>query len=109
VRPRKLHRLLAALAALVVLATASASAAEAQSVTIEEAIRAAWTENPGLRASSAQVEAARAEAARARAGHLPTLSLSARGVRTDQPMMAFGKLMPQGSVVGRPQSPSPAS
>jgi outer membrane protein TolC len=98
VRPRKLHRLLAALAALVVLATASASAAEAQSVTIEEAIRAAWTENPGLRASSAQVEAARAEAARARAGHLPTLSLSARGVRTDQPMMAFGMKLDQARI-----------
>jgi outer membrane protein TolC len=88
-----------AAATLVAVAAASASAAETpSSVTIEEAIRAAWAENPGLRASSAQVEAARAEAARARAGHLPTLSLSARGVRTDEPMMAFGMKLDQSRI-----------
>ncbi|WP_242360730.1 MULTISPECIES: TolC family protein [Anaeromyxobacter] len=87
-----------ALAALAALAALPAGAAGASPVTIQEAIRAAWQENAGLKASSAQVEAARAEAARARAGHLPTLSLSGRGVRTDEPMMAFGLKLDQARI-----------
>jgi outer membrane protein TolC len=67
-------------------------------VRVEDAIRAAWSGNPGLLASAAQVDAARAEAARAKAGHLPQVSLSARGVRTDEPMMAFGLKLDQARI-----------
>jgi outer membrane protein TolC len=89
---------LVAAAALVALGAAPTSTAAATPVSIEEAIRTAWTENAGLRASSAQVDAARAEAGRARAGHLPTVSLTARGVRTDEPMMAFGLKLDQARI-----------
>lgn len=67
-------------------------------LTIEEAIRAAWSRSAALAASSAQVEAAKAEAARARDARLPTLSLAARGVRTDEPMMAFGLKLDQARI-----------
>ncbi len=89
---------LAAVVALAVVAATPAIAAAAPPVRIEEAIRAAWADNASLRASSAQVDAVRAEAARARAGHLPTVSLSARGVRTDEPMMAFGLRLDQARI-----------
>lgn len=67
-------------------------------LTIEDAIRAAWTTAPSLRASAALAEAARADADRARDAHLPTLSLAARAVRTDEPMMAFGLRLDQGRI-----------
>jgi outer membrane protein TolC len=72
--------------------------APAAPLTIEDAIRAAWSSSAALAASSAQVEAARADAARARDARLPTLSLSARGVRTDEAMMAFGLRLDQARV-----------
>jgi outer membrane protein TolC len=67
-------------------------------LTVEDAIRAAWARNPGLEASSSQVEAARDDARRARDARLPTLRLEARGVRTDQPMMAFGLKLDQARI-----------
>lgn len=70
-------------------------AARAQGLSLEEAIRAAWGTNPGLAAGAAQVEAAQAEAAVARDGHWPTVSLQARGVRTDEPAGAFGLRLDQ--------------
>ncbi|ABS25894.1 TolC family protein [Anaeromyxobacter sp. Fw109-5] len=100
--PRTWKRLAAALVA----AAAVPAGAAAPPVTIAEAIRAAWAENAGLRASSAQVEAARAEAARARAGHLPTVSLSVRGVRTDEPMMAFGLKLDQSRITQEDFAPA---
>jgi outer membrane protein TolC len=87
-----------AAAALVAIAALPGRAAAAAPVRIDDAIRAAWTGNAALLASAAQVEAARAEAARGRAGHLPTVSLSARGVRTDEPMMAFGLKLDQSRI-----------
>jgi outer membrane protein TolC len=88
---------LTAFAILAVLALAPASAGAAP-LPIDEAIRAAWQRNEGLRASASGVAAARADAARARDARLPTLSFSARGVRTDQPMMAFGLKLDQGRI-----------
>lgn len=84
-----------ALAAALSLAPSLAAAAP---LTVADAIRAAWSGNAALAASSAQVEAARADAARARDARLPTLSLAARGVRTDEPMMAFGLKLDQGRI-----------
>jgi outer membrane protein TolC len=77
---------------------ASPPAARAAPLTIEEAMRSAWARNAALDASAAQVEAARAEADRARDARLPSLSLSARGVRTDEPMMAFGIRLDQARI-----------
>jgi len=89
---------LALLASLSFLASLPAAAAEAAPLTIDDAVRAAWTRNAALDASAAQVEAARAEADRARDARLPSLSLAARGVRTDEPMMAFGLRLDQARI-----------
>jgi outer membrane protein TolC len=94
-----------ALAALAALALAPAAAA-ADPLSLEQAVRAAWARNPALGASAAQVAAARADAARARDGRLPTLSLAARGVRTDEPMMAFGLLLDEGRVAASSFDPA---
>ncbi|BDG02239.1 TolC family protein [Anaeromyxobacter oryzae] len=95
------------LARAALLAAALApSLVHAAPVTIEEAIRAAWSGNPALRASASQVEAARADAARARDARLPTLSLAARGVRTDEPMMAFGLKLDQGQITAADFDPA---
>jgi len=67
-------------------------------LTVAAAIRSAWSRNEGLRASASSVEAARAEADRAALSRLPSLSLSAKGIRTDEPMMAFGAKVDQGRI-----------
>jgi outer membrane protein TolC len=59
-------------------------------LTVAEAIRKAWTGQAGLRAGQAMVEARQADAEAARDLRLPSLSLNANGVRTNEPMMAFG-------------------
>jgi outer membrane protein TolC len=91
-------RALVLLAALAALASPSPGRAAATPLTVEEAIRAAWARNPALRASSAQVESARADARRARDARLPSLRLEVRGVRTDEPMMAFGLKLDQARI-----------
>jgi outer membrane protein TolC len=75
-------------------------------LTVDEAIRAAWTRGLALRASASQVEAARADADRARDARLPTLSLSAKGVRTDEPMMAFGIKLDQARITAADFDPA---
>ena len=94
-RPRAVHL---ALAALLLAPSAAPSAAPAAPLELPDAIRAAWSKNQGLQASAAGVAAARADAERARDARLPTLSLQARGVRTDEPMMAFGLKLDQGRI-----------
>ncbi|BDG10340.1 TolC family protein [Anaeromyxobacter paludicola] len=81
-------RSLISVAAAAVLLAAPARAAE--SLSLADAIRAAWASHPGLAAGEAQLEAARAQAEAARAGHWPTLGLGARALVTDEPMNAFG-------------------
>ncbi len=87
-------RTILALAALAVAGSARAGG----TLTLEDAVRAAWSRHLGLAAGAAAVEAARADADAAAAGWLPTLALTARGVRTDQPMMAFGARLDQGRI-----------
>jgi outer membrane protein TolC len=87
------RRLAAALAAALLPSLAGAAP-----LGIEDAIQLAWSGNPALRASAGAVEAARADAERARDSRWPTLSLQARGVRTDEPMMAFGLKLDQGQI-----------
>ncbi len=81
-------------AAALVLSVAPA-ASRGEGLSLEQAIRGAWAANPGLAAGAAQVEAARADADAARHGHYPTLSVEARGVRTDEPVAAFGLKLDQ--------------
>jgi len=83
---------------LVLCTLAVAAPGPARALTLEEAVRAAWSRHLGLAAGAAAVEAARADAAAAGAGALPTLALTARGVRTDEPLMAFGLRLDQGRI-----------
>ena len=59
-------------------------------LTLEAAIRTAWTNNPGLRAGDALVEASREDALAARDARLPTLELHAGALRTDEQMRYRG-------------------
>jgi outer membrane protein TolC len=59
-------------------------------LTLQEAIRRAWTDQAGLRAGQAMVEARQADTEAAGGLRWPTLSLNAQGIRTNEPMMAFG-------------------
>jgi outer membrane protein TolC len=92
--------------ALAVVLASLPAAARAAPLTIADAIRSAWQRNAALQASASQVEAARAEEARARDARLPTLSLSARGVRTNEPMMAFGIKLDQGRITAADFDPA---
>ncbi len=59
-------------------------------LTVAVAIRKAWADQAGLRAGQAMVESRQAEAEGFRDLRLPTLTLRAQGVRTNEPMQAFG-------------------
>lgn len=75
---------------LALLPLLALSLAAAEPLLLEDAIRRAWSQQAGLKAGAATVEARQAEAQAYRASALPTLSLQAHGVRTDEPMLAFG-------------------
>jgi outer membrane protein TolC len=92
---------------LVLAALALAGQARAAgTLTLEDAVRTAWARHLGLAAGAAQVEAARADAAAATASLLPALQLSARGVRTDEPLMAFGIKLDQGQITSADFDPA---
>jgi len=73
----------------VLLATGVALGAQTP-LTRAEVSGKAWTDQAGLRAGQAMVESRQAEAEGFRDLRLPTLTLRAQGVRTNEPMMAFG-------------------
>lgn len=62
----------------------------AEPLPLQEAIRRSWTQQAGLKAGAAMVEARQAEAQSYQSLNLPTVTLQAYGTRTDEPMMAFG-------------------
>jgi len=72
---------------------------------LDEAIRAAWTHNEGYAASARATDAARLDADAARDRRLPTLSLSAQGVRTDEPVAAFGMRLDQARITAADFAP----
>lgn len=80
----------AALRGLLAALLAAPAIATPAGLTIDDAIRSAWRQNPGIAASAGQVDAARAEADAARDAALPKFVASARAVATDEPMSAFG-------------------
>jgi outer membrane protein TolC len=59
-------------------------------LTVKRAIQKAWTDQAGLRAGQSMVESRSSEAEAARDLRLPTLALNAQGMRTNEPMAAFG-------------------
>ena len=75
---------------LAFLIVAGAGLAAQEPLTVTAAIRKAWTDQAGLKAGQAMVESRQAEADGYRDLRLPTLTLNAQSVRTDEPMMAFG-------------------
>ena len=78
------------ISSLACLLTVGAGLGAQEPMTLQRAIRTAWTEQAGLRAGQAMVDSRQAEADAARDTRLPTLTLNAQGVRTNEPMMAFG-------------------
>jgi len=74
--------------------------------TVATAIRTAWRDQSGLRAGRALVEGKRDEAAGFAALKLPTLTLNAQGVRTDEPMQAFGMQLNQGRITAMDFNPA---
>jgi len=72
------------------LLVVGASLSAQESLTVSRAIQKAWTDQAGLRAGQDMVESRQAEADGFRDLRLPTLTLNAQGVETNEPMMAFG-------------------
>ncbi|HJW43899.1 MAG TPA: TolC family protein [Geothrix sp.] len=75
------------------------------SLTVAAAIRKAWTDQAGLRAGQALVEGRQAEAEANRDLRLPTLTLNAQGVRTNEPMQAFGIKLNQARIASADFNP----
>ena len=91
--------MLPAMAMTVATPLASQETLQSQpSMTLEAAIRRAWTEQSGLQAGEAMVDRAKAEADAMQDLNLPTVTLSAGLMRTDQPMMAFGMKLNQARI-----------
>lgn len=65
-------------------------AAAQEPMTVAQAIQKAWRDQAGLKAGQAMIESRQAEAEGFRDLRLPTLTLNAQGIRTNEPMMAFG-------------------
>lgn len=75
-------------------------------LTVARAIRQAWTDQAGLRAGRAMAEGKRQESVGYDALRLPTLTLQAQGVRTDEPMMAFGMKLNQSRIAATDFNPA---
>jgi len=73
--------------------------------TVAESIRKAWTGQAGLRAGQALVESRQAEAEGNRDLRLPSLTLQAQGIRTNEPMMAFGIKLNQARITAADFNP----
>lgn len=67
----------------------------AEVLTLDQAIAAALTNNPGLKAANAQIEAADANVLRSASGFLPKVTLSETLSRTDSPLMVLGTKLNQ--------------
>jgi len=75
-------------------------------LTIQDAIRKAWSGQSGLQAGEAMVERAQAEAEALKNLRLPTFSAAAGITRTDEPMMAFGTRLDQARISAADFAPS---
>jgi outer membrane protein len=84
------------LARALILSLLAAAGAQAESLTLREAVNIALRENPRLAVSRAQEDAARARRSQARATWLPQVSVSESYTRGDNPVFVFGSLLEQG-------------
>lgn len=75
---------------LALLPVLALTLAAVEPLPLQDAIRRSWTQQAGLKAGAAMVEARQAEAQSYKALNLPTITFQAYGTRTDEPMMAFG-------------------
>jgi outer membrane protein TolC len=91
--------------ALLLTAALLPGLAAAEGITVEDAVRLAWSRNEGLAAADLAARGAREQARAASAGRFPTLALSARGVATDEPMMAFGLRLDQARITAADFAP----
>ncbi|MCE1205063.1 MAG: TolC family protein [Holophagaceae bacterium] len=85
---------------------AGAVALAQEPLTVATAIRKAWRDQSGLKAGRALVQSKREEAAGFDALKMPTLTLQAQGVRTDEPMLAFGMKLNQSRIAAMDFNPS---
>ena len=69
-----------------------------ETLTIQDAIRKAWSGQSGLQAGAALVERAVADAEALRNLRLPTFSAAAGLTRSDEPMVAFGTKLDQARI-----------
>jgi outer membrane protein TolC len=79
-------------------ALAASGLAAQDALTIQDAIRKAWTGQSGLQAGAARVERAQAEAEALGRLRLPTVTLGAALTRTDEPMQVFGTRLDQARI-----------
>ena len=85
----------------------AAMALQAQApLSIQDAIRTAWTRQSGLQAGAAMVARARAEASAMGALRLPTATLGVGLIRSDEPMTAFGTRLDQARITQMDFQPS---
>lgn len=94
----KVHHLKWALIFVMTFAMPLSVSAEAQSLTLEEAISAALKNNPQVVATRHEVEAAGFQVTNARSGLLPQLYLSESFNHTNSPLWAFGTKLNQGVI-----------
>ena len=94
----KVHHLLWALIFVMTFTLPLSVSAEAQSLSLEEAISAALKHNPQLVATRHEVEAAGFQVTNARSGLLPQLYLSESFNHTNSPLWAFGTKLNQGVI-----------
>lgn len=66
-------------------------------LTLATALAEARAASPTTRAAAARLQAAEAEASAAAAGHMPQVALTASYAQTNDPMLAFGMILRQGS------------
>ncbi|WP_243317056.1 TolC family protein [Geothrix paludis] len=76
-----------------------------EGLTVADSIRKAWRDQAGLRAGQAMVESRQAEAEGTRDLRLPSLTLQAQGIRTNEPMMAFGIKLNQARITAADFNP----
>jgi len=77
------------------LALACAYPAAGETLNFAQCVEVALKQNPGLSASRAQIQQAEAGLAQARGGHLPKVTVSLNGVRTNDALNAFGLKLSQ--------------
>jgi outer membrane protein len=66
-----------------------------ETLTLDQAVERALTNNPGLKAADAQVEAAQAGILKSRSGVLPKVTLSETWSKSDNPLMVLGTKLNQ--------------